>query len=116
MIQFGRKVVNHRMQVVRKRTISIAGQRSSIAGVHFSIVVSPTVQPTKSPAPTGGVVRPIARLTIISKECLGKEDVIGNPSAAVRAKNATIDLSFLNHRALSELAPFGRIANQSVGY
>ena len=109
MIQFGRKVVNHRMQVVRKRTISIAG-------VHFSIVVFPTVQPTKSPAPTGGVVRPIARLTIISKECPGKEDVIGNLSAAVRAKNATIGLSFLNHRALSALHPFGRIANKSVGY
>ena len=31
-------------------------------------------------------------------------------------KNATIDLSFLNHRALSALYPFGRIANKSVGY
>ena len=50
--------------MVSSSTISIAGHNSSIDRVHFSIVVFPTVQPTKSPAPTGGVVNPIAMFTI----------------------------------------------------
>jgi hypothetical protein len=63
LIRFGKNMVSQGIKVTSSKTIIIAGQRARVDLVASSMVILPTVHPTKRPAPTGGVVNPIPRFT-----------------------------------------------------
>jgi len=63
LIRSGKNIVSQGIKVTSSKTTIIAGQRVRVDLAASSMVILPTVQPTKRPAPTGGVVNPIPRFT-----------------------------------------------------